>query len=119
MAFDYSGVVTLADEILREYGQTITITSKSAGAYDVATGAAAVTQSTQTATGVVFDYGTRAIDGTLIKVGDKQLLLSASGLTAPAISDIAIIGNISYVITHIKEVNPAGTSIMLDCNIRK
>jgi|SRR5687768_11962080 len=118
MAFNYGKIATLADSILEEYGQSVTITKRIEGEYDPATGSVAVTESSQTGKGVVFDYGAKAIDGEVIQHGDKQLLLSVIGITAPEINDLVTIGSITRTVTQIKDYNPGGTSVMLDCNLR-
>lgn len=118
MAFDYAGIATLADSILLEYGQSVTLTKITEGEYDPATGAASITETTQTGNGVLMDYGQSIIDGEMIQLGDKQLLLSSVGITPPEIGDLVTIGSKKRTITQIKDYNPAGTSVMLDCNLR-
>jgi len=119
----YERIQKTADKLLKGKGQTVTLTKETAGAYDPATGTATVTTSAQTAYGAVFEYGNQNIDGTLIKEGDKQLLLSAfqtdgTALTAPVVNDTVTIGGVIYTITRIKPLAPAGTTVIYDCNIR-
>ena len=72
----------------------------------------------------MFDYGAKQIDGTLIKAGDKQLLLSAfktdgTALTAPVLGDTVSIGGVVFTLVEpLKEVNPAGTVVLFDVNLR-
>src|SRR5687768_13579040 len=98
MAFNYGKIATLADSILAEYGQSVTITKRIEGEYDPATGSVAVTESIQTSKGVLIDYGYQGMsiargqemaDGSVIKLGDKQLLLSAIGISAVNVGDLA------------------------------
>ena len=120
----YARLQNTAQKLLKGKGQSITLTKVTAGTYNPATGAmTGTTTSTQTAYGAVFDYGTKQIDGTLIKAGDKQLLLSAfktdgAALTAPSLNDTVTIGGVVYTITQIKPMSPAGTVVMYDCNLR-
>ena len=116
-----------ATRMLKKYGQTVTLTNKSAGAYDPATGAASVTTATQTTEGAVFEwglatirYGQGYIDQTLINVGDKQLFLSATELTTPpALGDTVTIGSKVYtLVPPLKPLSPAGTVVLYECNIR-
>lgn len=123
MAYDYQDDADTAAELLEEFGQSVTLTSKTSGAYSPSTGAAAVTTSTQTVSAVVLDYGSRDIDGTLIRAGDKRLLMApkttdGEDLTAPVVDDTVAVGSTTYTIKGIKELSPAGTVVLFDCNIR-
>lgn len=106
--------------LLSEFGQSVTITRSTPGAYDHATGLVVLTTSTQSGIGAVFEYksGVTLFDGNLIQQGDKKLLLGAVSLTAPIIGDIVIANGISYEIKSIKEINPANSIVMYICNIR-
>lgn len=119
----YERMQQTANKMLKGKGQSLTLTRQTAGAYNTSLGAATVTTTTQAAYGAVFEYGYENIDGTLIKAGDKQLLLSAlntsgASLTAPALNDTVTIGGVVYTITQIKPMSPAGTVVMYDCNLR-
>ncbi len=123
MTYDYTEDAETAAELLEEFGQPITLTSKTSGAYSVSTGTAAVTTSTQPVSAVVLDYGSHDIDGTLIKAGDKRLLMAPQttagyDLTAPAVDDTVTVGSTVYTIKGIKTLSPAGTVVLFDCNIR-
>ena len=109
----YSDMADTATGMLSEFGQAVTIVNSSS-VYDTSTGAATVTTTTQSGIGAIFDYGNKAIDQSLIKVGDKQLLLSVKGITKPSIGDTVN----GYSITMVKEINPAGTPVMYECNLR-
>lgn len=119
----YAKMQATANRLLKGKGQSITLSRQTAGAYDPATGTAAVTVTTQTAYGAMFEYGDKNIDGVLIKEGDKQLLLSAlnsagTALVAPVLNDTVLIDSVTYTITRIKPLSPAGTTVLFDCNIR-
>lgn len=118
MAFNYSKIATLADSILADYGQAVTITRRVEGDYDPATGSVSIVETSQTGKAVVLDYGTGAIDGEMIQLGDKQLFLSVVGITTPEAGDLVTIGSKTRTITQVKDYSPAGTSVMLDCNLR-
>ena len=120
----YTRAKESADRMLRSKGQAVTITKRTAGAYDPATGGATVTTTTETGTGAVFEYGNKNIDGSLIKVGDKQLLLSAfraagGALTAPVVNDtVTLASGTVYTITQVKALSPGGMDVLYDCNLR-
>lgn len=120
MSFNYGKIATLADSILADYGQSVIIISRSGGEYDPSTGEVLyATETTQTGRGLLMDYGQKMIDGSMIQLGDKQLFLSVVGITAPKIGDIIVAADAkARTITQIKDYNPAGTSVMLECNLR-
>ena len=118
----YSDAQLTADALLRGYGQQITLTHNTAGVYDSTTGTVATTSSTELGRGAVFDYtrtkdGLSQMDGTLILQGDKKLILSAVGITAPKVGDLALANGITYIIKNIKSLNPAGTVVMYECQL--
>jgi hypothetical protein len=119
----YAKMQATANRLLKGKGQSITLSRQTAGAYNVSTGTASVTTTTQTAYGAMFEYGDKNIDGVLIKEGDKQLLLSAlnsagTALVAPALNDTVTINTVVYTVVRIKPLSPAGTTVLFDCNIR-
>ena len=121
----YARLQSTADKMLKGKGQSLTLTKVTAGTYNPETGGfTGAGTSTQMAYGAIFDYGTKQIDGTLIKAGDKQLLLSAfktdgAALTAPVLGDTVSIGGVVYTLVEpLKEINPAGTNVMYECNLR-
>jgi hypothetical protein len=114
----YADMQAVADSTLADFGQLVTLTTKTVGAYNPATGNAAVTISTQQVKAVVFPHGSKDIDGTLIQQGDQKLLLSMAGVTAPHLDDTVTIGATTYTITFIKLLAPAGINVLCECNIR-
>ena len=121
----YARLQATANRLLKGKGQSLTLTKITAGTYNPATGGfTGAGTSTQTAYGTILDYGAKQIDGTLIKAGDKQLLLSAvktdgTALTAPVLGDTVTISSVVYTLVEpLKEVNPAGTPVLFDCNLR-
>ena len=108
----------VADSAMADLGQMVTLTTKSVGAYNPATGNASVTVSTQQVKAVVFPVGAKDIDGTLIHQGDQKLLLSMVGAAPPHVGDTVTIGATSYTITFIKLLTPSGVNVLCECNIR-
>lgn len=127
VAFNYAKPKANATRMLTRYGQSIVITAHSIGAYDTSTGTAIDTTSTQTGVGCIFEwgqqgstpsYGKSMIDSSLIVVGDKQLYLSATGITMPSINDnITDVNGKVYLIKMIKELAPSGTAVLYEANI--
>lgn len=113
------------DTLLRN-GASVTVTYRTSGAYDPATGTAAVTTSTATAKGVIlpFSQGLRKMAGSNVVDGDQQLLLAAlatdgSALTAPKVDDIATVNGKAHTIHKVTPLNPKGdTPLLYDCTVR-
>lgn len=109
--------------------QAITLTHTAPRAYDTAAGTTTPVVTTQTGSGVVFEYNTfirsgiRNEPGSMVQAGDKQLLLSplkadGTALTAPQVNDTASVAGVVYTITAVAPLSPAGTPIYFECNIR-
>ena len=117
MSFDYDGVAADVAALIQEFGQTITITSV-AESYDVTTGASTLTETTQSAYGVALDYRTADIDGTLIQRGDKRLLVKGD-ITIPQEGEKITVNSVVWVIKAIKQISPAGTTVLHEFTLRK
>lgn len=114
-----------ADRMIAAKGQAVTLTRRASGAYDTATGSAAVTTTTQTGKGVILPLGGyRKVNGTTIVAGDETLLLSGLrsdgvALTGPVVNDTVTDANGKvYTLTVVDSLRPAGFSILFDCVIR-
>lgn len=113
----------MANQQLKDKGLTCTITKQTAGSYSVSTGVASVSTSTQSAYGALFDYENKNIDGSLVKKGDRKLLLSAlntalAALTAPSVNDTVTANSVTYTIIAIRPIAPSGVAVAYDCQIR-
>lgn len=116
----YDRPAATALRLLAKYGQQMTLTERSTGAYAPATGSAAVTEAGQTVTGAVFDYPARLIDGTRILTGDKEVFVAASGLTVtpkPGMKLTDAAGSVFEVIKA-EALSPAGTPVIHTLQIR-
>lgn len=120
----YSDLAAVADELLAEFGRSVTIRSRAAGNYDPETGSAALTTTDQAGNGAVFDFeshqsGTSFTAGTMILAGDKQLLLSPVGISEPSPGDLAITATGTWNIAAVKSTAPAGVAVLYECLLRK
>jgi hypothetical protein len=116
----YTRPAATALKLLRKFGQFMTLTQRTTGDYDPATGSASVTESGQTVTGAVFDFPSKLIDGTRILTGDKEVLIAASGLTltpAPGMKLTDADGNVFEVITA-QPLAPAGEAVIHTLQVR-
>lgn len=115
-----------ADTLIETKGQTVTLTRRTAGAYNPATGSAAVTETTQTGKGVILPFGPglRRQGGTSITADDRQCLLSAlnsagAALTEPKVGDkLTDASGQVWSVIEVSPLAPAGLKIMFDLTIR-
>lgn len=113
----YASLKSTALGLLSDKGQSMTLTKRAAGTYDTATGTAAITETTETVYGAVFDYAAKDIDGTLIKRGDKRVIMEASDLV-PTTTDTLTIGGVVHSIIEAVPVNPGGVVVIYKVQVR-
>ena len=110
----YSDLANVAVELLTEFGQSITLTRTTGETTDPVSGAVFQGASAdQLTTGVMKPYAKNLIDGNLIQVGDKEVVLSptVAPLTTDRINDMQIV--------NITEINPAGTVLIYKVQVRE
>jgi hypothetical protein len=119
VSFDYALTAETVERLLTRFGASTTHKIKSTAVYDPATGSAAVSYTNQTVKAAVFAYEQKYIDGTLIKAGDQQALMSAQGVTNPKAGDLLTWGGVDLVVVAAKPLAPAGTDVLHELQIRK
>lgn len=118
--YNYANIAATALRMIVRFGQAVTITSRVQGAYNAATSAATVTETTQSTRGVLDQYKWREIDGSLVKAGDIKLIIAAKGLSAPAINDtVALADGLKLTIKNVEVVSPGATPIIYICQVRR
>lgn len=123
MKFNYAKSADTAHRMLQKFGLPITIRRVTTGAYDPTIGAAPVTSLDSDGIGALFSFHQRDVDGSRIKVGDQQLLLSpkkvdGTPMPRPSTDDLVVIGQDHYTIQPSKELAPAGGPVLYDLHIR-
>jgi hypothetical protein len=103
--------------LLADFGRNLTLTRQASGTYDPATGMmAATTPTTQTIRGVFINYRDTNVDGTVIRMGDRLLLVQAkAATTAPAIGDRVD----GLQIVDVRTIAPNGIPVAWSCQTRK
>lgn len=115
----YTDLRATAHLLLTGKGTTLTLTRRTSGSYDPATGAATVTEATYTITAAVLDYPQRVIDGTRIQQGDKKVLVSAEGLTVePDVDDLLTIASVFHTIVRARKISPSGENVLWELQVR-
>ncbi|KDD65313.1 hypothetical protein V466_29025 [Pseudomonas mandelii PD30] len=122
MATFYNEMAVMALEMITEFGQPVTIRAITVGEYDPDAGSAPPdTITEQTAQGILLDFtGQEFQNNSLIKQGDKKLKIAAKGLEwAPSLLNKVIVQNGTWsIVPPLKEINPAGTLILYELQVR-
>ena len=93
-SFDYAEIQAVAHELIEEFGQEGTV--KRITPPDPVLGGDG-TETSYTATLVPMTYSATEIDGTVIKVGDVQIYISAVGLAiTPTVGDLVSVNGATY-----------------------
>jgi hypothetical protein len=121
MAF-YDEMAVMALEMITEFGQPVTINKTEPGEYDPETGGESPCATiVQTAQGILLDFtGPEFQNNSLIKQGDKKLKIAAQGLdwVPDLLNKVIIQGRTWSIVPPLKEVNPAGTPILYELQVR-
>lgn len=122
MSAFYDRMAATALRLITQYGLTITLRTVTPGVYDPETGETSLeTITEQAGQGILIDYtGLEFQANSLIKQGDKKLKLAAKGLTsAPSLlSKVIADGKTWSIVPPLKEVNPAGTPLLYELQVR-
>lgn len=122
----YSEMADTAAELLAEFGQAVTLTESTPGTYDPAQSKpAAPDVTTQTAVGVVREYSSRSIDGTLIQAGDRLLIVGPKTTAGQALSEPTVESTLTladgsvWTVKRVEAMNPAGTALAYRLQLRQ
>lgn len=116
----YTATAAEAHALLSEFGQRVTLTKNSAGAYNPATGSATVTSVAQSTVGAVLEFadGVTNFAGALVTKDSKRVLLSTVGIDAPAVDDTIAAGGKTYTVLQVKATRPAGVPVLYECMVQ-
>ncbi|MGE7957015.1 hypothetical protein ACQKQA_10525 [Pseudomonas sp. NPDC089530] len=121
MAF-YNEMAVMALEMITEFGQPVLVRDIKPGEYDPGTGTAGPdTVTEQAAQGILLDFtGLEFQANSLIKQGDKKLKIAAQGLAwvPDLLNKVIIQGQIWSIVPPLNEINPAGTPILYELQVR-
>lgn len=121
MAF-YDEMAVMALEMITEFGQPVTISRTEPGEYDPDQGVEVPGATIeQIAQGILLDFtGQEFQANSLIRQGDKKLKIAAQGMAwMPGLLDKVVAqGRTWSIVPPMKEVNPAGTPILFELQVR-
>ena len=120
---DYAKTAARADQSLRRKGGIVVLRQIMTGSYDPDLGAAPTVTTDYEGTGFKINYKAEDIDGTLIKVGDLQLLLSplqrnGAKMPLPISGNQLVIGATVYAVGMVADLQPTDTSVMYTLQLR-
>ncbi|MBS4090673.1 hypothetical protein [Pseudomonas rustica] len=122
MAHFYDRFAEVALRLIAQFGQPVAISKSEPGEYDPETGGESPGATIeQIAQGILLDFtGQEFQNNSLIKQGDKKLKIAAQGLAwVPSLLDkVSVQGRTWSIIPPLKEVNPAGTPILYELQVR-
>jgi hypothetical protein len=118
----YDRTAATALRLITQFGQPVTISKAEPGEYDPETGGnTSGSTIEQTAQGILLDFtGQEFQNNSLIIQGDKKLKIAAQGLewVPDLLNKVIIQGRTWSIVPPLKEVNPAGTPILYELQVR-
>ncbi|MGN8346360.1 hypothetical protein ACLEJQ_22425 [Pseudomonas sp. SMV71] len=119
MAF-YDEMAALAVELITEFGQPVTLRDIQPGEYDPDNPGGGEVVVEQTAQGILLDFtGLEFQNNTLIVRGDKKLKVAALGMAwKPKPLMKADVQGKTWTVIDVKEINPAGTPLVYELQVR-
>ena len=116
MSFNYAPLKSSGTALIKKFGQELTFTRTTEGAYDAGTGTTINTTSTFKKYACIFDYADRDIGTNTVEAGDRRLLAEAHTYE---VGDTVAIGTDTYRVISISPNQPAGTALSVDLQVRK
>ena len=113
----YNDMAQVMTDLLTEFGQTVTIKRISGETLDPLSGASGGTTTELSATGVLTDYKSHLIDGTVIQMGDRLLVMDNT--QSPLQDDRVTIGGEDWNIINWKTVQPAAVVVGYFIQVRR
>ena len=112
---NYDAIQKLAQDKIAQFGRDAVLKRYDEGTFNPATSViSGETVTSQTIKAVFTDYNERQIDGTIIKRGDRLVLIAgdiAEIKTNDAIDD--------YKVVNVEIVSPAGVNLIYKAQVRK
>ncbi len=116
----YSDMADVADDLITEFGQTVTLKVASGTTYNPSNGDVTVSYTDQSGHGCTVDFDKHLIDGTKVRIGDRLVLLSPFGVSEPTEGDKLVIGSDTWnIVPPVTVTNPAGTPVLYEVQVRK
>lgn len=113
---DELSAITL--ELITEYGEAITFTRITVGAYDASTGSTGSGSTAMfTGVGVPIDYIQSEIDGTIVKQSDVKLFVNAVA-TVPVVGDEVDLDSQDYKVMDVTKFAVNSETVLYELQLR-
>ena len=120
MTFNYKAIAEKAKAQIANFGRDVKIIYNSQGKYNPQTDSISNKNMTEaTVKAVMLNFKRTDFNGTLIKVGDKLLLIASDGIDTPRTKDIIVDNGEEYSIVSVEELQPASDPLLYKLQIRK
>jgi hypothetical protein len=114
----YTDLAATAARLLIKYGQSATWAHDNGDStFNPATGVTSGgTTTAYAAKGALLDFDASRVDGVSIKQTDNRFIMQVGA--KPEISDIITINSVAYQTINVLEINPAGTPVVYEVQLR-
>ena len=110
----------LIKSVLSQYGLPVTFVVSSQPIFDPELGVTSSIDESYPCSGIITNYESKDVDGTLIKTGDKRVLLSyTKGMPEPNTDHILTINGLNWPIINCQPIEPGGTAVLYDIQVRR
>lgn len=114
-----TNLIAVARRLLNSYGEELTFTRVTEGAYNVADGTvAAGTTTNYTADCAPVDYNTDEVDDKTILKNDIGLWIEKPASETPAVGDTVVLNSKTYRVVSIETLRAQGTDIVYKAQLR-
>lgn len=113
---DYGAMQGMVLSLLQSNGQRMTLRHVTSGTYT--DGAATLVRTDETVYGVQVNNSDYAIATGLVSATDTRLLISASDTVPQETDEIVNAAGHTFVISRVTAINPAGTPLAYDLQVR-
>lgn len=115
--FDYGRSRATAERLIKRFGQSAVLRRSTVGAGH---NPSAPTQTDYAVQIMVSEYAVYHRDGTVIKAGDKKVIVSTEGLSVePVTTDKLLIESVVHSVVAVDKLSPGGTAVMFTLQCRR
>ena len=115
----YTRVKEMADRLLQQYGEQLTFTRVTEGAYDVSTGEVGSGSTINySAYSHPYNYDASEIDDTNIQNNDVQLLIQKPTSYTPAVGDTVVLAGETMRLVSVERIRAQGSDAVYKAQLR-
>lgn len=114
----YSDLAESAAGLIAEFGMDARLVRMVPGTYNPATGTNTNTSISYNGKGIKFDHPTKDRTNLNIEQQAKKVYLSVKDVAVPQVNDLVCFGAACYTILGVKDVSPAGQSVVYILDVK-